>query len=302
MATNIQKIPHSEESEMFSKTIAKIFLRVHSKIRLNDCLINNTNTYLSIDILGANSKKILLQKILLEIEQVILMLIASESDFEIFLESRLDFITKLIFNIIQKLTANCKKENVSFYSSFYKNDSIVSYTIKECCFILNMALYLIRDHFVSVSLSKTNTFMFSYNQLCDLLEALLDTLVIRVSHCISYLILNSGVSTNVNRSYSKRELISFRNNLSKEFYIEKYLYKPKAEHENKYRLWVITPKGILYRYIKTFSFAEKESSNRIFKILLEIIDFFIPIFLNVIFFLRWILNLLFSQFYFERLF
>jgi hypothetical protein len=269
MSINSAKLLDPKKSKKVPLRIAKIILRVYSKINLE--LTNNTTTNLSFDIFNKNLRVNLLRQTLLELEKTLINMLSSDISLKILMEKKEVILTNTLYSAVNKISPNPENKRKDSYYTI-KKKSMVTYTIQECCICLEL--------FID-NLHKENSLPVSQNNIKtvtdELLEALVDTILIRMSHCIGYILIDCYPQKSTNEKYSIRQINSFRNILSREFYIERYVFRPKASYENKQLLWIISPQGLFCRYIYIKKDPEALLPIEVTNLILELLDFIAPI-------------------------
>nr|BCG67690.1 conserved protein [Haptophyceae sp. NIES-3900] len=254
--------------------LARIFLRIYVKINLNT--VNNTSTKLSIDIFSVEFKTKLLRITVLELETLMLRMISSKIPFEDLLKRRHELFSNLILNVLEKIEPTQFEKMKACNIKTIKNSGTINFVLDECCNNFDIFFETIN---VQVNSSE---WVFRNAESEDLLEALLDTITIRISNCVGYILLDMEPITTNNKMYSTREINKYRNILSKEFYLEKYIYKPKALYESKHLLWILSSRGIFCRYIYKRPDNKTKYWEEPINLTLEFVDFISPLFFDAI--------------------
>ena len=290
---NLERISHDN----VLNTIAHIFLRVYAKINLN--ISNNLTTSLSFEVFNDSYKQRLMRLIVSELEKFIINLFSSNLSLQVIREKKRELSINLILNISEKLFKSSYLNPYQF--GLMKNALITNNAVDDVCTSLDLLLYMIqKDVFSNIPREKLES-LISESYLEDIFEALLDNTIIRLSHCICYILLDLEVLNDVSSNYSNRDINNFRNTLSREFYLERYLYKPKSRYEGKYLLWVLSPRGIFCRYLNLNSLISDSNTNNFVLLLFEFFDFVKPMVFSLFITLRKILTSFISKIFIEFL-
>jgi len=238
------------EKEQLCLKISKIFTRLHYKI--NFPMRNNSSQLLPTDLLRDNSKRKLFQIVTLKLEKLFLELIENKD--QISLTSEKSIFPNLIKFTAEEFLISCYGCNISIRSTLIKESFYTKYLLEEEKFLLTIPLEILRD-----SNSKIFYSIFEpiYNKAYDsFIEALLDNLVVEVANAIMFLILNEfsfiyDVRKNFYRAnfLSLRNVERFRNNLSWQVRVKRFIRKPGDLYNSQQGIWIIRTTGIYYRVI-----------------------------------------------------
>nr|YP_009237882.1 Ycf55 [Gracilariopsis lemaneiformis]YP_009294717.1 hypothetical protein Gch_118 [Gracilariopsis chorda]AJO68363.1 hypothetical protein [Gracilariopsis lemaneiformis]AML79961.1 Ycf55 [Gracilariopsis lemaneiformis]AOM66977.1 hypothetical protein Gch_118 [Gracilariopsis chorda] len=267
--------------------VAHLFAYVKQKF--NGDLSNRTNDNLYIDILNNSVKYRLFSIILVELEILILDLI--ELNLSIKTIKRLNY--KILYDLIQKIIAH-------FLVEFHFNDypiilikgqqySYLQIILVEYKWLLeSLLIYLI---FGSMYIDN-DAFVFDaqYTPIKHV-AILLENLVIQVSNLVIFTILenlkslsNIAIFLKNNKlcnvtCISIRSLAVFRNSLVCQNWIYLYIIQPKYIYSSRYKVWLISSKGLVTKYIYAYRLDDFIALSRpklILVTLIELQDLIIP--------------------------
>lgn len=238
------------KKEQLCLKISKIFNRLHYKT--NFTMRNNSSQLLPTDLLRDNSKRKLFQIVTLKLEKLFLELIENKD--QIILSSDKSLFPNLIKYTAEEFLISCYGCNISIRSTLVTESFYTKYLLEEEKFLLTIPLEILKD-----SNSKIFYSIFEpiYNRAYDsFIEALLDNLVVEVTNSIMFLILNEfsfiyDVRKNFYRSnfLSLRNVERFRNNLSWQTRVKRFVKKPGDLYNSQQGIWIIRTTGIYYRII-----------------------------------------------------
>nr|YP_010199312.1 hypothetical protein LK036_pgp195 [Gracilariopsis tenuifrons]UAD89170.1 hypothetical protein [Gracilariopsis tenuifrons] len=267
--------------------VAHLFAYVKQKFNRN--LSNQTNDSLYIDILNNSVKNKLFSIVLVELEILILDLI--ELNLSIKTIKRLN--CKILYDLIQKSVAHFLVEfHIHNYPIILIKGQKYSYLkiilIEYKWLLESLLIYLI---FGSMYIDN-NIFAFdSQHTPIKHVAILLENLVIQVSNLVTFMILENLKSlSNIviflksnklcNVSFiSIRSLAVFRNSLICQNWIYLYLIQPKYIYSSRYKVWLISSKGLVTKKIyihRLHDFIKLSRSKLILVALIELQDLIIP--------------------------
>lgn len=275
----------NKQSINLNLAVAQLFIQTYRKFFIE--LNNRTNQSLPIDILKSSIKTYLFLNTLIELEIIILDIIELNLTIkdikELYYQILYDLIQKTMNKFLhylkiknQKCTLNihCTYSKLFFYENTY-----ISY---------NLFIYLV---FGSESI-QNNTFQFNnlktpvYH-----VKSLFENFIIQISNIIIFNILenytlvdNTSKLSIENHLYNEnyrsiRNISNFQNNLSSYSWINLYIYYPQNIYCSQHQLWLLSSKGIIYKYIyinKYIDYIQLSPSQMSSIIYLEVQDFIIP--------------------------
>nr|YP_010199107.1 hypothetical protein LK225_pgp189 [Crassiphycus usneoides]UAD88556.1 hypothetical protein [Crassiphycus usneoides] len=265
------------------------YLFAHIKQKFSKNLSNHTKDYLYTDILSNSIKHKLFSIVLVELEILVLDLV----ELNVSLHSIQILKDKIFYDLIQKVVAHflieCSVDSSSIILIQSKRYAYLQFTLLEYKWLLeNLLTYLI---FGSMYI---NNYIFAFDQKhtpIKHVEILLENVMIQISNLAVFMILENLKSlSNIitflkknklcNRSYvSIRSLASFRNNLFYQNLLYLYFIQPKYIYSNRYKVCLISHKGLVARYIYAYrleDFIQLSYLQLIIITLIELQDFIIP--------------------------
>lgn len=275
----------NKQSVHLNLEVAQLFIQTYRKFFTS--LENKTSQKLPIDILKLSIKKKLMFYTLIELEITILDIIELDlSAISIYSMSNqilYDLVSKVLtkFINISKTTTTPIRINLDnkYNKVFFQEHNYLFKTL---------LIYLI---YGSKSITK-NLFTFHENKIPKYhVKILLENSILRISNLLIFNLLAS--TTNLKnmtlavkqqniyslQNQSIREMTNFQNNLFSYSWLYYYTYYPQDIYCNRYKVWLFSSKGIVYRYI----YANRQidylalSQPLINSILyLEIQDFILP--------------------------
>nr|YP_009498077.1 Ycf55 [Gracilaria changii]ART65340.1 Ycf55 [Gracilaria changii] len=265
------------------------YLFAHIKQKFSKNLSNNTKDYLYIDILSNSVKHKLFSIVLVELEILVLDLV----ELNVSLQSIQILKEKIFYDLIQKVIAHFLIEygidNGSIILVQSKRYNYLQVTLLEYKWLLeNLLTYLI---FGSMYI-KNYIFAFDtkYTPIKHV-EILLEHIMVQISNLAVFMILENLKSlSNIitfltkhklsNACYiSIRSLASFRNNLFYQSLLYLYIIRPKYIYSNRYKVCLISRKGLIARYIYAYrleEFIRLSYLQLIIITLIELQDFIMP--------------------------
>lgn len=275
----------NKQSLNLNLAVANLFIQTYKKFSLN--LHNQTLKNLPVDILKNIIKKKLFQEILIELEILILDIIELNLNIKQIKELNNQILFNLINRVMKKFIDKLKikeiNNKVNFYSEynklfFHDHSTILEYLLIYLIFgsnTLNIQIFAFNK-------SKTPVYH---------VKCLLENLIIQISNLIVFNFLENYESTDNISSFlitkdicslkykSIREISTFRNNIISNNLINIYLYYPQNIYCNKYKLWLFSSKGLIYKYIycnRTKDYIKLSNIQISSIIYLELQDFILP--------------------------
>lgn len=274
----------NQQGISLNKNVINIFYHIEKKLLSN--LSNNTKCFLYIDILNNYNKYIIMRIILKEFKLLILDLVE--------LNLPLDYIVNMKSQIIIDLTEQAQKKLIRHKDSYlYKNYLNSDTYIKNIYLQQNLLIEYILIYFLFGSSFIPNN-IFPFHNLYtpkEHVQILLENFIIQLSNLLVFYILDpiNGLPYNQNTLYkyklcnatylATRSIAVFKNNLSFQNITDFYLGQPRAIYSSKYRVFLISSRGIVTKYIfiSRINDLQKLSKIQLFLLLfLEIQDIIIP--------------------------
>nr|AOM64600.1 hypothetical protein Riqu_121 [Riquetophycus sp.] len=267
--------------------VGNLFFNTRQKF--SDSLSNQTNDTLYIDMLDNSSRKKLFSSILTELEILILDIV--ELDLNINNIKSLNH--KILYDLIEKSLHRFLSQLKQYFNIIirceYNQENYYSTILSEHKLLLeNLLIYLI---FGSCCInSQIFTFEKQYTPK-EHVSILLENLIIQISNLVIFIILDNIKSLSKITSFIKinalcnntymsiRSLALFRNNLVIQHFIYIYIYKPKEIYSSRYKVWLISSKGLIAKYIsitRLDDFSKLSTIQLILILLIEVQDIIIP--------------------------
>lgn len=275
----------NRQSIHLNLAVANLFVQTYQKFSYK--LSNKTRICLPIDILDTYIKKQLFIDILIELETLVLDLIELNLDTKNIkqLNNKIlhDIVTKAMKNFLNKMKHKSDYNIIYFYSSYNK-----LFFAEHKILIQDLLTYLI---FGANAIDKTIFPFYKLKTPFNHVQLLLENAIIEIGNIITFNLLENFKSIQaiskfliVNnlcnyRQTSIRSISNFRNNLINYHFINLYLYYPQNIYCCKYPIWLLSSKGIFFKYIHIDRSSEylKLSKIQLCIILyLEIQDFVVP--------------------------
>ena len=276
--------PHKQGVNLNSE-VANLFFYTRQKFSNN--LINHTSYNLYIYILDNSVRGQLFSIVLTELEILILDIV--ELDLSIQNIKLLN--CKILYDLVQQSLKHflLKLDDSADIAVKYKSRNYLDLILSDHKITLEyLLIYVI---FGSSFISKQS---FVFDELYTPREhvaVLLENLVIQISDLVVFTIfdnmqslakISSFIQKNslCNTSYlSIRSLALFRNNLVIQKIIYLYIQKPKEIYSSRYKIWLISNKGLVCKYISVLRLEDLSKLSNIQLILvlfIEIQDILIP--------------------------
>ena len=230
--------------------IAEVFARLQYKLNCN--VKNNTKNLLAFDLLQQNVKKDLLTTSLITLEETFLDLLDSQENISDQKIKR--SMLELIRRTTEKFLTRHYGCDVELSSRFLNRSKYVKFLLDDREIIFTTPLYTL----MGSKLSKFRMlFVPVYNYTSEIfIESLLDNLIVELSNCVVYLTIVDFATLYTlrhtvykSRFLSLRNLECFKNNLSWQVKVYRFLQRPLDLYTNRYGLYIIKAKGIYYRSI-----------------------------------------------------
>ena len=231
-----------------TKKVDRLFIRLQSK--LSSDLRNKGNFLLSTDILRDVIKRDLLRIVVLNIETKLLDLI--KKDLDSFDDKSM--LIDLVRLSTEDFLTNCYGSKVNIRTT------IVSCSLYSQLLIENSNIIL-KVPFLELLNLDTKVFQKTFDPIYTVasdkfLEVLFDNLIIEISNCVMQIIISEFSIINSIRQVlyrsnflSSRNFDRFRNSLSWQTRLKRYVNYPKNLYNCQYGIWIIRSKGIYYRTI-----------------------------------------------------
>nr|YP_010336339.1 hypothetical protein MW428_pgp153 [Goniotrichopsis reniformis]UNJ14745.1 hypothetical protein [Goniotrichopsis reniformis] len=279
--------------------VAKIFALLHIKIAQN--LSNKSSHILPIDVLSNFKKHQLFLIILEELEKVLLDTIRAQI--------KPKDLTKNKNSLALSILSNSREIFFSQYndSKNYDYYLLINYD-QDLIFELENNLELLLLFSILGSSHNTQT-LFNRNLPQKInerqIEVLFDNFLVQTSNLLTDGLLRTteGISFSLQNHlfnsnyYSVRNIEQFRNNLMWHKFMRRYIIIPKNIYENRYNLYVLSPSGILTKYIfaqRLYELSKLSTTQLIITFIIEIQDFLLP---KIYSFLRFITKIIFFVIY-----
>lgn len=275
----------NRQSINLNLAVANLFVQTYQKF--SDKLSNKTRISLPIDILDTYVKKQLFIDILIELEILIIDLIELNLDIENIkkLNNKIlhDIVSKAMKNFINKLEHKKDCHLIYFYSSYNQ-----LFFAEHKILIQDLLIYLV---FGSNAIDAITFPFYKLKTPFNHVRILLENAIIQIGNIITFNLLENFPSIQAiskfliinnlckHNNISIRSVSNFRNNLVSYNWANQYIYYPQNIYCSKYKIWLLSSKGILYKYIYINRSSEylKLSKIQLSLILyLELQDFIIP--------------------------
>nr|YP_010850349.1 hypothetical protein Ycf55 [Lophurella caespitosa]WGH13141.1 hypothetical protein Ycf55 [Lophurella caespitosa] len=259
---------------------AVVNLFIETEKKLMSKTNNTSHQYLYLDILNTITRNKLLKSVLHEFKELILDIIEINLNNTMIIKLnrkiRAVFINRVLNVFILKLKCDY---NINHNSKFNDNNN-------------NLIDYLLIYLIFGSSYIENNIFLFEtlytpYNHV----KTLLENFIIQIGNIIiKQLIYSLNNSPNINKFLkqqnicnklytSNRSIILFLNNLKWQDLIQSYVYDIKSFYNERQKVWIISSKGIITKYIYLSKEKKIQSLNQIkiiFIFWLETKDIIIP--------------------------
>lgn len=249
----IQYWPCYQSLEL-NKQVVSLFYNTRQKLSYN--LSNHTNYKLYIDLLDYNNKKNLFYNVLIELEIMILDIIA----LDLTITSIKLLSSKILFDLIYKSLKRFIPKLKYNYNDFFSSSSIYLRMIFNEYYLLieHLLIYLthgsseMRGHFFVFDYEKTpisHVYVLFENLLVQVSNLMIHCTLSQMNSLLSVMnfIKNNNLS---NISYfSIRSISLFLNNLLIQNIIQFYVSQPKSIYDSRYRVWLLSSSGLVVKYI-----------------------------------------------------
>jgi|APCry1669189034_1035192.scaffolds.fasta_scaffold00019_21 hypothetical protein len=245
---------HDVNRKKLCLKLSNIFIRLRYKI--NFSLLNKTSHLLATDLLRPNVKRKLFNIVLKNVEFFFLDLIkmSSDNDNKSFLKMDHSIFLNLIKCSSEEFLINYYGSHISLSSILIKDSLYTKYLLEETKIILLTPFEILYNCESSIFLSIFSPIT---GQVSDnIIEALLDNLLVEITNAITFFIINEfSLIYNMRRSLyrsiflSVRNVERFRNNLSWQLNIRRFVKKPSNLYNSEQGIWLIKTTGICYRII-----------------------------------------------------
>lgn len=275
----------NRQSINLNLAVANLFIQTYQRFSYK--LSNKTQINLPIDILNVYIKQQLFIDILTELEILVIDII--ELNLKINDIKKLNH--KILYNIVHKAINNFMQQ-LEYNHSFHFINSHCSYNKlqfnEHSILIENLLIYLI---FGANSIDKRTFQFYKLKTPLNHVRLLLENTIIQIGNLVAFNLLENFQSIQATSEFliinnistynnaSIRELSRFRNNLVSYSWINQYIYYPQNVYCCRYKVWLLSSKGIFYKYIYINRSSEylRLSKRQLSTILyLELQDFIIP--------------------------
>nr|WCH56243.1 hypothetical protein [Hypnea sp.] len=279
----IQYWPQHQGLEL-NKQVVSLFYNTRQKLSYD--LFNQTNDNLYIDLLDSDNKKKLFSSVLIELEILILDIIA----LDLKLKSIELLSSKILCDLIQKSIKRFMSCSVYNYNDFFINHSNYLKVIFAEHRLLIEYILVYLTHGTSQIVS--HLFVFDNNNTpINHVYILFENLLIQVSDLAIYVVLNnlnslfsvaSFIKKNklCNASYlSIRAIALFFNTLVLQNSVRLYINQPKAIYNSRYKVWLLNSSGLVAKYIYVSRLNDVYSLSKLQLIVfffIEIQDLMVP--------------------------
>nr|WCH54652.1 hypothetical protein [Hypnea edeniana] len=249
----IQYWPCYQSLEL-NKQVVSLFYNTRHKLSYN--LSNNTNYKLYVDLLDYNNKRKLFSNVLIELEIMILDIIA----LDLTITSIKLLSSKILFDLIYKSLKRFIPKFKYDYNNFFSSSSIYLRMVFNEYKLLMEHLLIYLTH--GSSEMRGHVFVFDYEKTpISYVYVLFENLLIQVSDLIIYCILSQMNSLfsimnfikNNNLSnisyFSMRSISLFLNSLLIQNIIQFYISQPKSIYDSRYKVWLLSSSGFVVKYI-----------------------------------------------------
>lgn len=275
----------NEQSLDLNLAVANLFIQTYKKFSLN--LQNKTVQNLPIDILKEIIRKKLLEEILIELEILVLDIIELNLKIEQLKELNNQIVFNLINRIMKKFINRLAIKEANYQINFYSEYNKLFFH-EHSAIIENLLIYLIFGS------NKFNSRIFAFYKSKTPIyhvKCLLESSVIDISNLIIFNFLENYESIENIYSFlitqnlcnikykSIRDISTFRNNIISNNLINSYIYYPQNIYCNRYKIWLFSAKGLIYKYIycnRTKDYIKLSNLQIISIIYLELQDFLLP--------------------------
>jgi hypothetical protein len=241
---------NSRDKKKLILRFSSVFARLQYKINFD--IANNSSFLLSTDLLRDNSKRQLFKIVARNVERVLIELVKEE----IVLTSTQG--QSLVFSLIKRTTEDflmaCYGYKVNIHPTIINESFYTKHLINNETILVGVPFQLLCNENSKLFRS---IFVPIYNKAYDsFIEALLDNLIVEITNAVMFIVMNEfsfidEVRKNVYRStfLSLRNIERFRNNLSWQSRVKKFIKRPADIYNSQQGIWIIRTTGIYYRII-----------------------------------------------------
>nr|YP_009541644.1 hypothetical protein [Synarthrophyton chejuense]AYR05653.1 hypothetical protein [Synarthrophyton chejuense] len=265
--------------------VANLFVKTYQKFSYK--LSNKTQINLPTDILDKYIKQQLFVEVLKELEILVIDLIELNLTIKdikkINHKILYDIVNKILTNFINQLNKQTHYQSINNYSSY--NKLLFS---EHQILIQNLLIYLI----FGSNAMDTKTFQF-YKLKTPLnhVKLLLENAIIQIGNLVIFNLLESFKSIQEMSEFltrnniccynhtSIRSLSRFRNNLVSYNWANLYIYYPENIYCCRYKIWLLSSQGIVYKYIyinRSYEYLKLSKTQLCLILYLELQDFILP--------------------------
>nr|YP_009296067.1 hypothetical protein Schiz_119 [Schizymenia dubyi]AOM65002.1 hypothetical protein Schiz_119 [Schizymenia dubyi] len=267
--------------------VANLFF--NTKQKFLDDLSNKTSNNLYLDIIDNATRCKLFSIVLLELELLILDLV--ELDLNLHNLKLLN--RKILYDLIQKSLSRF------LYGLKFKDNriSLSKSRNKYCIKILSLEYELLLHSlliYLVFGSSSVSRFLFAFDNIYtpkQHVSLLLENTLVQISNAVLFIIIDNIQSLSNIVTFlitnqlsdslymSLRYIAFFRNSLLYQSVLSFYINQPKEIYSSQYKVWLISSKGLVIKYIyasRLHNFLSLSSIKRTYIFLLEVQDLILP--------------------------
>ena len=231
---------------------ARLFNLIQYKLNFN--LVNSSKYLLSTDALRDEIKNDLFTIATLNVENKIKNISLNNQTPNFSKNGKL-ILLALIKAITEKFLMKYYGYPMQINTKLLKKTTFIRNLLEDSRMLIDIPFSLLLEKKKSRVLEST--FMPIYSEMSDsFLEALLENLIIELSNCVMYIVINefSSVSS-IRQSLYKSNFLSlrnierFKNNLAWQSGFKHFIWRPKNIYNSQYELWIIRETGLDKRVI-----------------------------------------------------
>ena len=276
--------PNQQNLEL-NLAVAHLFVQTYDKLNLKK--FNYAEETIPINIIDSYKRKELFIYILIEIEILVLDII----EINLSLQDIKQLSHKLLYSLISKVTQKFFINNRG-----QKNNLQINYKALYTKILFSEQKQLIEKllTYLIFGSNKINQDLFPFYYIETPKEHVMlifENFIIQTSNLIIFNFINNIKSLPETAKFliknnlcnvteiSLRSVSVFRNNLVYNNWLNYYFYYPKQIYNSKYKVWLLSPKGLIdkYIYMDRSSYYLELSQTQLFCILcLELQDFILP--------------------------
>lgn len=265
--------------------VSNLFANTHQKFSFK--FFNKTKSHLPTDIFEECTKKQLLLEILIQFETLVIDIVELNLSLKELKQASNQILLHLISITARNLIYKLKIQPINFFINFHLNyNKLFFYEHSLTSHVL--LAYLI---FGTEGITR-QLFPFD-NQKTPVyhIKALFENSIIQIANIIAFNLLEN--SNSIKKVYSLicdknlmhysyqsiRKLSNFKNNLNSYNLINFYIDYPQNIYCGKYKIWLLSSKGIIFKYVylnRFYNYLKLSNYQLISIIYLEMQDFIIP--------------------------